>query len=638
MKPRISVLSSPFFVAILILCWGFLPVSAEVPRLFLSDARLGELKKLVRTKGTHENAAYQVMKARVDSDDLLAAYPTGGGGKYEPGFRAREAALLSLLAANESEAKKYAGLSYEMTAKAAGGDIDKSHNQPGRKVSMADGYGLARAMIGMNVAITANWMQQSWSDEQNKAALVGIKKALDAWPKYGHANFGRDRASNWVAVCRGGELVMLLASGEKKSRSKRFAFLKKELLHHMKSTFGNLGVGQEGAGYIEYPGQFLLPACYAAAELGDDDLLKAARGIEWWKMVMYAYSFQPRTSGDGDRRFLQWGVAIRGPEEGWLSLLLNLVPKKELPHYLWWYDRFAGRKAKTVGGHTAFDSHRAGTTWSLIYYPSALESRDPTVLYPPAVHDDHGFAFFRNRWQDENDLQILAASDDIHHRNAWDQPDNLALRLLGQNAGFISGPGKSRDVGGFSMLLVDGKLGGKSASSYTGKTKTFEANDSGGFLVADAGKMASVWEIQSAERQTLVRFGPAQSNTGVISTLDRIKSEKSHTYIWQANLGAPGGDKDIKVSATTEAGRPGFLLEGGNGWVKGWVLSPKGARINAADPLQIETKGSDADLWVVMFTGQGVPPRATIKGEGLDSVWQLGKTTVRFNAKVGQLE
>ncbi|MGB0144602.1 MAG: hypothetical protein ACPGAP_07495, partial [Akkermansiaceae bacterium] len=216
--------------------------------------------------------------------------------------------------------------------------------------------------------------------------------------------------------------------------------------------------------------------------------------------------------------------------------------------------------------------------------------------------------------------------------------DNLALRLLGQNAGFISGPGKSRDVGGFSMLLVDGKLGGKSASSYTGKTKTFEANDSGGFLVADAGKMASVWGIQSAERQTLVRFGPALSNTGVISTLDRIKSEKSHTYIWQANLGAPGGDKDIKVSATTEAGRPGFLLEGGNGWVKGWVLSPKGARINAADPLQIETKGSDADLWVVMFTGQGAPPRATIKGEGLDSVWQLGKTTVRFNAKVGQME
>lgn len=626
------------FLAAAIFSGGALVSLGEVPRLFLSDTRLAELKKLVRSTGTHEQAAYEVMKARVDSDDLLAAYPTGGGGKYEPGFRAREAALLSLLAPSPAEAKKYAALSYEMAAKAAGGDIDKSHNQPGRKVSMADGYGLARAMIGMNVAITTNWMQKSWSKEQNEAALAGIRKALDAWPRYGHANFGRDRASNWVAVCRGGELVMLLASGEKEKRASRFAFLEKELLHHMRSAFGNLGAGQEGAGYIEYPGQFLLPACYASAQLGDDDLLKAARGIEWWKMVMYAYSFQPRSTGDGDRRFLQWGVAVRGPEEGWLSLLLNLVPEKDLPHYLWWYERFSGRKAKTVGKHTAFDSHRAGTTWSLIYYPSDVAPKDPTGIYPPAVHDDHGFAFFRNRWQDENDLQILAASDDVHHRNAWDQPDNLALRLLGQNAGFISGPGKSRDLAGFSMLLVDGKNGGKKASSYTGKTKSFEANKSGGLLIADAGKVAEVWGIESAERQTLVRFGPASGNAGVISTLDCIKGGKTHTYTWQANLGAPGGDNDIKVSKITEAGRPGFLLEGGNGFVKGWVLSPKDATLKAGDPLQIETKGTDADLWVVLFTGQGTPPKATIKGEGLDAVWQLGKTTVRFNKEAGKLE
>jgi len=598
--------------------------------LFITPERLTELRGLVQQDGTHEAAAFASMKKRVDNPDMLAAYPTGGGGKYEPGFRGREAALISLLESDASAQKKYADIALEMTMKSIKGDKDQSHNQKGKLVNMWTGYGLARAIIGMNVAITYNWMQGSWEDADKKEVVEAISKALDAWPKYSHANFGRARASNWVAVCRGGELVMILASGEDSSRGERVTFLTKELSRHMKSGFGSEGVGQEGAGYIEYPGQFLLPAAYGLAQKGDDSLLKQAKEIGWWKMVMYGYTLQSQKFDDQDRKFLQWGVGVLGPHEGWVSLLFNLVPDDQVPYYTWFYDRYTGLLSAKEGKNTGFDCHRAGTTWALIYYPTGVTAKDPTGVFPPSLLDSHGFAFFRNRWQNENDIQVLAISDDVHHRNAWDQPDNLGLRLIAQNAAFIAGPGKKRDVQGYSTLLIDGKFGGKKTTSLTGKQVEFTPSATGGLFIADGGSLYKNMGVDSAVRQTAVSFTAPEKNQGLISTLDTVKSSSSHEYTWQANLGAPRAEGDVKVKATNDGGRPGFLLEAGNGYVKGWVLNPADAKVKAGEPLQITTSGSEAQLWVVLYTGEGAPPTATISGEGMSSTLEVDGKKISF--------
>lgn len=605
-------------------------------RLFLSDDRLDELQALVKKKGSHEQAAFAVMEKRVASKDIEAAYISGGG-KYETSWRAREAALLSLLATDPKKAKGYADLAYEMCVKASGGAIDRSHNQTGKVVRMDTGYGLARAMIGMNVAITYNWLKDSWSDEQNKVVKGALIQAINAWPSYGHANFGLARASNWVAVCRGAELTMILCTDEQGKRADRVSFLKKQLSWHMTNAFGDHGVCQEGLGYTEYPGQFLLAACYALSESGDKSLLKQAEKIGWWKLVMYAYTFQPRTAEAGDRKFLQWGVAVRGPDEGWVSLLLNLVPKDQLPYYLWWYDRFAGRQANIEGDHAAFDAHRAGTTWSLIYYPTSVKAKDPTGVFPGSIKDSHGFAVFRNRWQDENDIQVLAASDDVHHRRAWDKADMHGIRLFGHNAAIFNGTGKSGKNPDYSTLLINGKFGEKGNHKYTGKAKYFKASDNGGYFIADGGAFYKKLGVDSAERHTMVEFTSTKDNTAIISTLDKIQSGKENSYTWQGNLGATGVTDTSKVTNSKEAGRPTFLIRTGNGYVKGWVMHPADATIKTGDPLQITTKGSNTDIWIVMHTGSGKAPAAKISGDGLKSVIRIDGKTLRLDSKASKI-
>ncbi|UCF17995.1 MAG: hypothetical protein JSW59_00885 [Phycisphaerales bacterium] len=119
-------------------------------------------------------------------------------------------------------------------------------------------------------------------------------------------------------------------------------------------------------------------------------------------------------------------------------------------------------------------------------------------------------------------------------------------------------------------------------------------------------------------------------NAALLSSLDQIRSSKNHAYTWNANLGHDKGDDGIIASSGTESGQGSFLLRGRNGWVKGWVLHPADASIRIGDPLQIETKSTDVDIWVVMITGENDPPR--VSGEGLGRTLVVGGAVVRYNA------
>ena len=145
--------------------------------------------------------------------------------------------------------------------------------------------------------------------------------------------------------------------------------------------------------------------------------------------------------------------------------------------------------------------------------------------------------------------------------------------------------------------------------------------------IRDSYKSLAVDDLQ---RHVLVDFSLGK-DAAVLSTLDRVKSSKTHAYTWNVNLGDDKGDGGIKVAAGSEAGRQTFLLKGKNGWVKGWVLHPADARIKTGDPLQIETKGADTDIWIAMLVGNGTPPKGAITGEGLASVLKIAGQTIRFD-------
>ncbi len=597
-----------------------LPAAAEVthPRLFITPEKVAAIKAAIKKPGSHHAEAYGALKARVDT----RSYDVYSSEKYARSYAAREAAMMAVLAATPAEANAYADRAFQI--------IQEVYTDKSQPCDATRGSGLARGMMSLGLGIPYDWCCPLWSAEQRAFVLDKAKDALDKWPKFGHANLGDVRGSNWVAVTRGGELVLLLAAGEEQARSDRYTYLKRQLELHMRNGFGDLGVSQEGVGYTEYPGGFLLPAVYACASIGDDELMKVAETRAWWKLAMYAHSFQEHS-----RKFVMTGVAHTSNfDEGWASLLLNHAPKDQLPYFVWWYDRHMGRLGPGTPAER-YDHHRAGTNWALIYYPTDVQDKDPTGTFPVGVADKRGYTFYRNRWKDADDVLASFMADAHHHGHAWDQPEVFALNALAMNSRFVGGPGKNRDQELYSSLLVDGQYNYKKATSDTGKLIHFETDTERGYAIAGGGALYKELGLDDAQRHFLARMSP---NAAILSTLDRLKASGNHTYTWQANVGNEEGDDDVKVSAGTEAGRPMFLMQGRDGYLKGWVLHPADAKVQAGDPLRVETQGSDADIWVVMLVGPGAKaPAAEISGTGLGSKLKVGPMEVTYDAATDRI-
>jgi hypothetical protein len=450
-------------------------------------------------------------------------------------------------------------------------------------------------MMQLGLALPYNWCKKYWLEEKVAFVEDKIDEALDSWLSYDHANFRYERASNWVAVCRGGELVLLLASGQKEKRRERYDFLIEQLITHMQTGYGDHGASQEGMGYLEYGGTFLLKAIFAAASMGDSTLYHQARNHAWWKLTMYAESFQ-----DHGRKFLMTGVAgSSGIDEGWSSLLLNAVPEQNLPYYLWFYDRHMGRMAPGTE-QEKYDAKRAGTIWSIICYPTEISPKNPTGIFPAGIHDDHGYFFFRNRWKDENDILFSIMADEHHHSHAWDQPEAFALNLMAHDTRYIGGPSKERDNQLYSSLLVDSNYNFKGASKLTGELLDSEIASDHCSVRIGGGELYQKLGLQSAERMMALQF--EEQNTAVICLLDRVEAISDQLLTWQINIGDQVDKSDIEVLLGDDT----FKLKSSNGMVEAWILEPESAKLNQSDdPVQVMFSSADKKLMMLLYIHNG---------------------------------
>jgi hypothetical protein len=378
-------------------------------------------------------------------------------------------------------------------------------------------------------------------------------------------------------------------------------------------------------GYDAYGGTFLVPAIFALRSIGDTSLDARFDGKAFWRLLMAASSTTP------DRIVLQSGVSHRiVGDEGWASLLLGTISGTNRQMYRHFYDRHSG----VLNGAAAagkFDQGRAGTTWALIHYPEAVASVDPTGVLATSVSDpERGAFYFRNRWQDENDVLVSMFSDTVHHGSAWDASEAFQLNLIARGTKFIGGPGKTTTPEVTSGLLVDGAS--HASTIDTGTTELWAPTASGGYVIVGGGSKYANLGITQARRHTLVDVSGGKA-LAVVSTLDRLQDESSHTYTWQANVGDEAGNDGITVTAGSESGRGTFVMTAPNGaHVKGWVLHPTDATVVAGDPVQASTTGANADLWVVLVAGDGTPPAGVVTGSGLDSVLTIGSLVVRYDA------
>ncbi len=597
------------------------------PRLFLTYQRVEEIKQAIKVHNSHHQQAFKALKTRVNQRDwrVYGASLNDGNWNYARSYLAREAALMYLITNNRQ---------YAQIAHTAISDI---YNVPDPDNRLPDtSYGLSRATVGLNLAIAYDWAYHGWTQAQRDDVKQKINLALDAWENYTHPNLvNTAMASNWVAVCRGAELVMILAVYEEQKRENRYYQLKVWLKTHLYNAYGKLGLSQEGIGYDGYAGIFLLPAIYALRSVGDFEVEGYFVVREFWKLIMYAGAFM--SGENSERQFLQSGVTHSGiGDEGWASLLLGSVPLSQLPYYLYFYDRHTGIKAP--GKPTVkFERRRGATIWSLIYYPENVSAADPTGIFPPAVSDEkRGAYFFRSRWQDEKDILISIMADTEGHGNAWDQSEAFQLSLLAYNTRFMGGPGKIFDNPAvFSALLVDGEA--QIHQRTIGNRELFISNPDGGYVIIDGGEKYTSLGVNDVKRHLLVKFDD-NSNTAVLTTLDKIRDEQNHSYTWQLNLGDEQTDAQIRVHLGRENGLNTFVLRGHHhSYLKGWVLSPQEAVVTAVEPLQVNVAAADTDIWIVMIVGQGIAPVAEVTGTGMTTQLKVGDVIVSYDPESDRL-
>lgn len=594
-------------------------VAEQHPRLFLQPDKVAELKKAIRVKESHHAEAFGALKSWVDTKGRTPHDPSTKNWNYERAYMARGAALVHVLTGEE----KYSELAFQVLK-----DVHDDPDPDRRLPDQLKTYGLAKATVGEGFALAYDWCYNSWTEEQRESIKAVLIRSLDIWPKYGHSQLQVTRGSNWAAVCRGAELVMMLSSYEDEARADRLKYLISQLKRHMEITYGPGGLSQEGIGYTGYGGIYLLEACYALAEVGDDSLVAQLAKHDFWKLQMFSGSSQ-MTDTD-QRRYLQQGVSGTAiNDEGWASLTLRSVPADQLPYFGWHYDHHMGRLAPGTPDQK-YDNQRAAWIWALLCYPTGLKTADPAQALGHSHFDEKvGGFFFRNRWQDENDI-LCAIYSDLSNHKAWDKREATGIRLMAHGTPFFGGPSKASDPGLHSRLLIDGKANAGKKSGKNGKNLVAESNDQGGYVIVGGGSTYKSLGVDDFKRHLLVDFSLSKE-TAVLSTLDRVKSSRPHTYTWNANLGDDKGDAGIEVTAGKESGHATFLLQGKNGWVKGWVLHPTDAEVRAGDPLQIETQGENTDIWIAMIVGNETLPEGKITGEDLGSVLKVGKMTLRFD-------
>ena len=575
------------FFLILLISFGLLRPAAHAQKLHIDDAELTAIQQQIEITGSHHDQAFKALKWRIDQQDL-SVYKEDVN-RYNRSYLAQELAFASLIAEQETEKKKYARRALEV--------IKDIYNNPAQERLPHVDYGLSRAMMQLALALPYNWCREYWADKEIAYVEEKIDQALDSWLTYEHANFRYEKGSNWVAVCRGGELVLLLAAEQKERRKERYDFLVEQLMTHMQNGYGDHGATQEGMGYLEYGGTFLLKAVFASASIGDSTLWHEARKHAWWKLTMYAESFQ-----DHARKFLMTGVAgSSGIDEGWSSLLLNLVSDKELSYYQWFYDRHMGRMAPGTE-QEKYDAERAGTIWSILYYPIDSEGVDPTGVFDAGIRDSNGYFFFRNRWRDENDILFSIMADEHHHSHAWDQPEAFAINLMAHNTRYVGGPSKERENNLYSSLLVDGQYNFKGASRLTGKAQDWEISKQQAYVKIDGDTLYSAFGLDKATRHCALKF--LNENEAIICIYDQLEDEEEHAYTWQLNLGDQHPEASIRVSKSENH----FKLQSDQGIVDGWIFSnanPEYEFGESYDPTQIHFGGSKAQFTVLLHVHDG---------------------------------
>ncbi|MGS2619707.1 galactose-binding domain-containing protein [Micromonospora sp. LZ34] len=449
----------------------------------------------------------------------------------------------------------------------------------------------------MSLAQAYDLAFHGWTPAQRAEAVETFKRASAMLGTTHHGNIDNDadKASNWVTVIRGGELIMDLAvrgDGDFGLQEERIPVLLDENRRHLDEAYGDSGWNQEGWDYINYAVETTAPAVRAARQAGISALTRAWERPRLAELALHTQSLRPTADK------IQFGV---GERTGGLSAhLLGTGSRDAQAAYRWMYERIGAISANP---------------FVLLNWPEKIKAQDPDTfssLRTALLDDKEGSYLFRDRTQGDDDV-LVGVNNRNRNRIGWSQPESFALNLIGQGTTWARMPAKENTTYSlFSKPLIDGRAVPAGITPGQGTTRTARAfpGQGGGFVSLEAAKD---YGVDVATRDIVADLRPTGGADAVIAVHDHFADDTSHRIDWQLSP-EPG----VKISyGRDEAGATTFLLQREDAWLKGWLLDASGATMGTSNgAFQITRTGAAADFKLVLAVGRGeIPAAASIDGD-----------------------
>lgn len=558
------------------------------PRIGITPAQLPALRQLAAGAGT-PGMAYRAMKQLVDAGS--------------PDVSLYQMAEFSAFVYLINGDGKYADQAFQNLMASA--SYIPGQTQP-----------LEVANTATQLALTYDWAYQGWTGDQRQQALEQLKMAVAKLSTMHATNIDTDadKASNWVAVIRGAELLTDLAArgdGDFGLWSERLPTLLDEVQRNMDEAYSDTGWYQEGWDYLSYATDSLGSTMPAVQAAGIDALNASWHRPRFAELALHTLALSPQFQRT------QFGVGERTGQIDALPFYLSQASTDVQPYLAGLIDRLTGPDSAMRDTTVNPMSTGAGSPWMLINWPG--QSKDPSTAPPSmqsALMDDHAGAYdFRNRIVNSDDV-LAGLTNRNHDHFGWSQAETFGLSLTGEDTTWARMPAK--DWGNhplFSEPMVDGNppydkadAGGADPASGEGVTLASHSypGQGGGYVSLDG---SGNYQVQKARRDAVVDMRDLGTANAVLAFHDQFADSASHTWDWQM-APEPG------VTITTYA--DGFLLQREDSWVRGWVLNPGGAQILSENgDLKVRRTGTQADFRIVLAVGRGHVVNGDVAGSSI---------------------
>ncbi|MGC9452894.1 MAG: hypothetical protein ACP5I4_15760 [Oceanipulchritudo sp.] len=419
--------------------------SGSHPRLFFDDAELDAIRARLGDEPYASMLAYLI--AQRDYGDFYRPYDPASSDSLMQ--RAQASAFIYALTGDES---------YAADARA---DMESAYALIGDDWASASVKGLTLYARATKLATAYDLCANSaaWDAGFNYEAsrrLVEIAEIIDS---SGGTEQPSGLGSNWAAARGASAGIALLATDHVYDT----AVLDSSHTRTVNYLNANQGGGEtrgwnpEGFGYTAYAiGSFLGPYAIAAKRFGPAYDLTGHTGLQWMPWTGFAgatTALDVYGLGGVKTDWSDDNAHVGG--EGIYGMAFAFAPESMKPGLKHAYDRFMGELAPFG---EEWDGVRAGTFWSILYYPADTIPQDPTEIWDWHQGSDDsgglGVFTFRNAYQDSDDILVqfktrLRSPDGSH-----DGPDGLGFRIIGLGDPFAVGGGRDLNLGELNQATV----------------------------------------------------------------------------------------------------------------------------------------------------------------------------------------